>query len=544
MHEGVPTRVLGLAQLDMAAVERKNRARVRHGPGSDADVPDVCIVGAGAGGGLLAAKLAEAGWRVVVLEAGPFWVPERDWASDEKAQGHLYWTDPRVTGGDDPIELGANVTGKGVGGSTVHFTMVKLRMHAHDFRTRSKDGVGDDWPITYQELAPYYDEVERDLGVAGPSAFPWGEFRGPYAQRPHPLSSQARIFAEGCERLGIRATASPMATLSSPQDGRPPCTYRGFCAIGCKPNAKSSTLVTYVPRAIAAGAVIKDRSMVARLNVENGRVRSATYIHEGRRHEQRARLFVVAGYAIETPRLLLNSATDEHPNGLANSSGLVGKRLMTHSSHRVYARFDRMARQNKAPPGMALTQDYYDTPATGEHARGFTIETGGALPIAFAKMLAQATGAWGWELRRLMQDYNHYAGAALNGECLPYEHNEVRLSDERDQHGLPVAHVRFSWGDNEKRMIDRGYAVLERIYKAAGGRNLLRAADTAHLMGTCRMGDDPRESVVDPWGRTWDIPNLFLCDGSIFVTSSAANPSLTIEALAARLADHLVARGE
>lgn len=535
---GVPLRVLGLRQLDMHEVFSTNEARIRHGDAAE-PAPDVCIVGSGAGGGVLAGKLAEAGFRVVVLEAGPFWVPERDWVSDEKGQAQLYWRDARVSGGDDPIELGANNSGRGVGGSTAHYAMVKLRLHRDDFRLRSARGVGDDWPIAYADLAPYYDEVESELGVAGPTHFPWGEFHGPYAQRAHPPSSQSSRLLEGCERLGLRAVAAPNATLSSPKDGRPPCTYRGFCVYGCKPNAKSSQLVTYIPKAIAAGAIVKHGSMATRINTRSGRVVSVTYRHGGRAFEQRARTFILAGYAIETPRLLLNSACDEAPAGLANGSGLVGKRLMTHASHRVYARFDALVRPYKGPPGLALTQEFYDPPEDADFPCGYTIESVAALPLAFVKYATRATQAWGWDVRRLMLDYNHYTGFGLNGECLPSEENEVRLSDERDQHGVRIPHVRFRWGDAEKRMVRHGEKQLRRIAAAAGGKSAFFSYDSAHLMGTCRMGDDPKTSVVDAWCRSHDVPNLFICDGSVFVTSSAANPSLTIEALAARTADYL-----
>ena len=239
---------------------------------------DVLIVGAGAAGAVLAKELAEAGLTVVVLEAGPHWVPERDFASDEKYASQLYWTDPRVTGGADPIELGANVTGRGVGGSTVHFSMVALRMWESDFRVHSTDGIADDWPIDYADLEPFYDGVERELGISGPMRWPWGPRRGPHPYREHPLNSVAQLFARGCDALGIGWAPAPLATISAPKDDRPPCVYRGFCIYGCSTNAKSSTLVTYIPKAVRAGAEIRAGCMATRVNLgPDGMARSVTY---------------------------------------------------------------------------------------------------------------------------------------------------------------------------------------------------------------------------------------------------------------------------
>jgi choline dehydrogenase-like flavoprotein len=242
------------------------------------EVADVLIVGVGAAGGVLCKELAEAGFRVVALEAGPHWRPERDFVSDEKGAHQLYWTDPRVTGGADPIELGANVTGKGVGGSTVHYSMVALRMHESDFRVRTLDGVAQDWPFGYEELEPYYDAVERELGIAGPVSWPWGPRRnGPYPYREHPLNGVAQLFGRGCDRLGITWAPCPIATISAPKGDRPPCVYRGFCVYGCSTNAKSSTLVTYVPKAIRAGADIRPNCMATGINLgPDGRARIVT----------------------------------------------------------------------------------------------------------------------------------------------------------------------------------------------------------------------------------------------------------------------------
>ncbi len=512
------------------------------------DPVDILIVGAGAAGGVLCKKLAEAGFRVVVLEAGPHWVPERDFVSDEKGAQQLYWTDPRVTAGKDPIELGANVTGKGVGGSTVHYSMVALRMHESDFMVRTLDGVAHDWPFRYEELEPYYDEVEKELGISGPVTWPWGPPRkGPYPYREHPFNSVAQLFIRGCEHLGISWAPSPLATISAPKDGRHPCVYRGWCIYGCSTNAKSSTLVTYIPTAIKAGAEIRANCMATRVNLgPNGRARSVTYIRtteDGRQveEEQAAELVILSCYSIETPRILFNSAQAGHPDGLANSSGLVGKGLMVHSAHSVYGRFPEVVYQYKAPPSLALSQQFYETNPNNDYVRGFTIEAIGPFPQSFARQAHASLGLWGSELREFMMDYNHYAGWGIVGECLPGDNNTVTLDPrEKDQYGLPVARVTFSWGENDRKIIKGGIKRQREILEAAGAEITWDADDTAHLLGACRMGSDPRNSVVDQWCRSWDVPNLFICDGSVFVTSSGVNPSLSIQAIAARTAQHII----
>ena len=511
---------------------------------------DVLVVGAGAAGGVLSKELAEAGFKVVVLEAGPHWVPERDFVSDEKGAQQLYWTDPRVTAGNDPIELGANVTGKGVGGSTVHYSMVALRMHESDFVVKSLDGVGQDWPIQYEDLEPYYDRVEKELGISGPVTWPWGpKRRGPYPYREHPFNAVAELFIRGCDKLDIGWAPAPLATISAPKGDRPPCVYRGWCIYGCSTNAKSSTLVTYIPKAVRAGAEIRANCMATRVNLgSDGRAQSITYIRtteDGQQieEEQAAQLIILSCYSIETPRLLLNSAQAGFPDGLANSSGLVGKGLMVHSSHIAYGRFSELVYQYKSPPTLALTQDFYETDPKNNYVRGFTIEPIGPFPQVFARQAMANLGLWGEELREFMFDYNHYAGLGLVGECLLDDRNQVTLDPEdKDQYGLPVARVTFAWGENDRKLIEAGIQKQREILEAAGAEVTWTADDTAHLMGSCRMGGDPKTSVVDPWCRSWDIPNLFICDGSVFVSSSAANPSLTIQAIATRTSAYIIDR--
>jgi choline dehydrogenase-like flavoprotein len=256
---------------------------------------------------------------------------------------------------------------------------------------------------------------------------------------------------------------------------------------------------------------------------------------------QRARNVIVAGYAVETPRLLLNSASSLFPDGLANSSGLVGKCFMVHTGEQVFAKFPARINQYKAPPpGGAITEHFNRTMPDADFVCGYTIEVVGPHPVDFAARLSTARGLWGAELRRAMLDYNYYAGLGIVGEVLPQLKNTVKLHEtERDRFGLPVAHVRFSLHENDKRIVAHAKVKMKEILEAAGGEDVWSAERTAHLLGTCRMGSDPATSVVNADCRAHDVPNLFICDGSVFPTSTAVNPSLTIEAIAVRTADRI-----
>jgi choline dehydrogenase-like flavoprotein len=509
---------------------------------------DFAIVGAGAGGATLACKLAEAGFSVVVLEAGPFWRPLDDFASDEAAQQRLYWTDERLTTGADPIALGGNNSGRGVGGSTVHFSMISLRFRPEWFKSRSLLGYGIDWPISYADMAPYYDEAERGLAVSGPVNYPWGPPRKRYPYREHEMNAAGLVLARGAEKMGVPWSAVPLATVSAPHGKSPPCVYRGFCNFGCSTNAKQSALVAWIPHALRAGAEVRDMAMVGRIELDaQGRASGVRYHRDGAWRFQSARNVVVAGYAIETPRLLLNSACGRFPQGLANSSGLVGTHLTTHAGPGVWARFDEEIRWNKGPPNMAVTEHWNYTDEGKDFDGGYAFMSQGPLPRAWAQLLATSRGLWGEALRREMLDYNHMSGLVAVAETEPRAVNRVELADERDQYGLPIPRVVFSYSDNDKRLQEHARRFMWQMLEAAGGHAVWTNDDTSHIMGTCRMGADPATSVVNGDGRSWDIPNLWICDGSLFPTCGGVNPSLTIQALACRIAARirlLAARGE
>jgi choline dehydrogenase-like flavoprotein len=512
----------------------------------DDEEVDYVIVGLGSAGGVLLQRLAKAGFKVVGIEAGPFWDTELDWVSDEKGSHKLYWNDLRITGGTDPLSLGENNSGKGVGGGSVHWAAFAPRFHPSDFRVYTEDGVGADWPISYDELKPYYELLEREIPVAGPAYFPWGDPHG-YPYGPHPLGAVGDVLVKGCTKLGIRVCAGgPVAILSGSHGNRPHCIYRGFCIQGCKVGAKASTLITHVPEAIRYGAEVRELSMVSRVSMRNrDRVNGVFYFdREGREHFQKAKAVIVSGYAIETPRLLLNSACPGHEHGLSNGSGTLGRYLMAQAGNVVLGRFADLIRMYKAPPAHALSEEFYETDPRRGFARGFAIQTVAPLPIAFAKQMMAAKGAWGWGMRRVLMDYNHWATLGVLGEILPWEDNRVEIANEKDQFGIPVAKVTFNLHENDKKMIAFGVKKVTEIMRAAGAEEVVQESRYAHLVGACRMGSDPRDSVVDKFGRTHEIANLFVCDGSILPTQGSANPGLTIQALAARTADYLISQGE
>ena len=515
----------------------------RHPPGEEVDY---LIVGVGAAGGVLLQRLARAGFKVLGMEAGPFWDTERDWVSDEAGSHQLYWEDKRITGGKDPLALGANNCGKGVGGGSVHWAAFTPRFHPSDFEVYTRDGVGADWPISYWDLKPYYELLELEMPVAGPAHYPWGDPHG-YAFGPHPMGGVGNTLIRGCTKLGIGVSAGgPVAILSGSRGNRPHCIYRGFCIQGCKVGAKASTLITHVPDALDNGAEIRDRCMVSRIHHDKkrNRVTGVSYIDaKGEEHFQKAKAVIVSGYAIETPRLLLNSACEGHEKGLANSSDTVGRYLMAQIGNVILGRFEEPVRMYKAPPAHALTEEFYETDPRRDFARGFAIQTVGPLPIAFAKQMMAARGSWGWGMRRIMMDYNHWSSFGLLGEILPWADNRVTLANEKDQFGLPVAHVNFALHENDEKLRDFGAKKTEDVMWAAGAQEVVQEARFAHLVGAARMGSDPATSVVDSFGRTHDIANLFICDGSILPTQGSANPGLTIQALAARTADYLISQG-
>jgi choline dehydrogenase-like flavoprotein len=498
---------------------------------------DLVVIGCGAGGAVLTQRLARRGWKVVCFDAGPFWDPDQDWVSDEAGSHHLYWTEPRVISGDDPVPLGDNNSGRGVGGSMVHFAGYAPRFHPSDFKVKSLDGVGADWPIRYEDLKPYYEAMEEELPVAGQD-WPWGDPHG-YPHSPHPVGGNGEAFLRGCEQIGIQVRVGPVAITNGRFGNRPHCIYRGFCLQGCKVNAKASPLITHVPDALANGAEIRADSMVSRITLGgDGNATGVTYFHRGTEHRQRTRMVAVAGYSIETPRLLLNSACPQFPDGIANEFDQVGRYIMVQGAPQTAGRYETDVRSYKAPPPEASSEAFYETDPTKDYRRGFSIQCISPLPILWAEHVADQ-GHWGATLREYMRDYVHWATFGCLCEFLPLPDNRVNLAEDTDQHGLPVADFHYSMGENDKLLVKAATKVMTDMHDAAGADEAITIDRYAHLVGGCRMAADERDGVVDANLRTFAVPNLYITDGSVLPTQGSANPALTIMALAARAADHL-----
>ena len=529
---------------------------------------DVCIVGAGPAGALAAHRLAERGHEVVVLEAGPRFEFESRLDRMERAIRPAH-SDTSVwdMGGERDAYSSSgelfyplnSARVKGIGGSTLHWQGMVMRHHEGDFERRTRDGVAADWPIGYDDLKPYYATAETELGVAGASDNPFA----PPRDEPHPLpafepSYSDSLFAEACERLGVVMHSVPNARNSEGYDERSACVGYGTCKPVCPSGAKYSADV-HVRKAEDAGARVIDRAPVQELVTDDaGRVEAARYATpDGETHSQTAREFVLACGGIETPRLLLMSRSTDHPDGLANSSGLVGRYFTEHLFCGAGGLLDERTRQNHVGFITSECHQFYDEPGQATEGTEGGIPGGdadlGPMKLEFFNYagpspveLALSADEFGDELLDSLQDAygNNIAMGGLVGQ-LPRKENRITLDTSRtDDHGNPVPDITWSLDARTERTIRRAneiqHAILEElgvdIGWTVGPEN---TGPAFHHMGTTRMGTDPAESVVNPQLRTHDVPNLSVASSSVFVTPGALNPTLTIAALSLKCADHV-----
>jgi choline dehydrogenase-like flavoprotein len=521
------------------------------------DNADVVIVGSGAGGGVIAKELGEAGLEVIVLEVGKRYDPYYDYPTHaidfEIRAGNVFapkdWRRDLYTSGTSMPYLYNRV--KGLGGATLAYHAMSPRLHESDFRVRSEDGIADDWPITYADLEPYYTKVEYELGVSGPDGADGNPFDAPrskpFPTPPHDLNLASRMIKRGADKLGLHLVREPLAIPTQDWNGRPACIHAGTCRLGCKISAKSSVDVTYIPKAVRTGKVdIRTECMAREITVgPDGKARSVIYFDpQGLEKEVAGRVIVAAGNAVETPRLLLLSKSALFPDGLANSNGLVGKYFAEHLSVFSYGIFDERLDPWRGVPTGGVMQDFYETRAENGFARGWVIsvENEPQWPL----VTAQTIPGWGAEHKaRMKQVFGHRVGLASDGEQMPVEHNKVSLDPSvRDNYGLPVPRITNTLVDNDGAMIKAIELRLREILEAAGAKEIhvekFRPGSSSHYLGTCRMGNDPKKSVVDPWCRTHEVSNLFIGDGSVWVTVGAVNPALTISAIATRTAEGII----
>lgn len=532
------------------------------------DAVDFLVIGAGAAGGVMAKELSTAGFRVVVLEQGPY-LNERDYKHDEI--GYIYQpgltNDPKI----QPITYRKNESekarpikaiqyGRQVGGGSVHFTANYWRFHESDFEERSLFGevAGTglaDWPIKYADLEPYYTKAEYDLGISGlGGANPFeGPRSKPYPLPPMPVKSSGVLFDRGAKKLGLHPYPAPVAILSQPYQGRAACVNCGFCEyFGCEMRAKSSTLVSVIPLAEKTGRCeIRPNSYVHTIKTDaHGRVTGAVYFDANRREVfQRAKAVVLCANGAETARLLLLSKSKRFPHGLANSSGIVGKYLMWDNGGSAMGLFEHPLNEYKGIQVTRVIHDYY----RADPKRGFY---GGAgidarfdyYPASFALQgMPSDAPKWGAEYKKMLATYfTHTMTLLSHTSSLPQPGNSISLDpDLKDAWGLPALRVTFDYHPDDVATMQWSLTKQVEILEAAGAKKTWTSGiavtdnmPSNHLMGTCRMGDDPQQSVVDRNNRAHDIPNLLIVDGSSFVTAARQQPTATIQALAYRAADY------
>lgn len=502
----------------------------------------VVIIGSGAGGGTLGNELAQKGVSVVILEAGGRHEIE-DFVNDEwQSFANISWLDKRTTSGTwrvakDFSGLPAWIV-KAVGGSTIHWAGASLRFQEHEFKARTTYGeiAGAsllDWPLTLAELEPYYARAEDKLGVTGTNGIP-----------RLPGNNNYKVMAAGAKRMGYRDFhTGNMAINSEPRDGRDACHQAGFCFQGCRFGAKWSTLYAEIPKGEATGKLeVRPNSQALQIqHDDSGRVTGVLYADaEGNQHVQKARVVAVAGNSIESPRLLLNSASSKYPDGLANSSGLVGKNYMRHMTGSVYAIFDKPVNMYRGTTMAGIVKDESRHDTSRGFVGGYEMET---LSLGLPFMAAFLDpGAWGRDFTSALDMYENMAGMWLVGEDMPQESNAVTLHPtEKDQYGLPVPNVHFDDHANDLAMRNHAFKQGGALYQSVGAIRVIETPPypSTHNLGTNRMSERPQDGVVNKWGQTHDIKNLFVSDGSQFTTGGAENPTLTIVSLAIRQAEYI-----
>lgn len=524
------------------------------------EIVDVLIIGSGASGAAVAWSLADTRMRILCLEQGDWVQPSdfptngRDWEA-RRYSDFAISPNRRQRATDYPVNDESSLMKvanfNGVGGGTVLYTAHFPRMHPSDFRVRTLDGVADDWPIDYWTLEPFFAENDRMMGVAGLAGDPAYPAHEP-TMPPVPLGKSGTRMAAATNRLGWHWWPSDIAIATREYNGRAPCINLGNCTPGCAQGSKASVDITYWPYALRAGVELRARCRVREITTNESGMASGViyYDPEGKERFQPAEVVIMAANGVGTPRLLLNSASSRFPDGLANSSGLVGKNLMLHPWPQVRGYVEEEVDGDRAPQTVMWSKEFYETNRERGFVRGYTMQySRGTGPVNEAVMSMEAGQLpWGRDhhsVYRTLLYRRLQVGIAC--EDLPEEHNRVVLDPElKDSNGIPAPKIEYTISENTAAMMEHGIARATDILKEAGAKNIYTSRTSlnypGHLLGTARMGKDPSRSVVNEWGRSHDVKNLFIVDGSIWVTSGGVNPTSTIQALALYIADSMKRR--
>jgi choline dehydrogenase-like flavoprotein len=519
---------------------------------------DVLIVGAGASGAAIAWSLAETRMNIVCLDQGP-WMKQSDYPSNSMDWEARCFSDFSINPNvrrrpadypiDDSESAYAPANFNAVGGGTILWAAHFPRLKPRDFRVYGDDGVADDWPIDYRALEPFFTENDRMMGVSGLAGDPAYPPKQPVLP-PIPLGKLGHTLARGFDALGWHWWPSDMAIASQPYQGRDACLNLGPCSSGCAQGAKASTDITYWPEAQRRGVRVFPNCRVREITVRaDGMARGALYYDEqGQLSEIEAEIVIVACNGIGTPRLLLNSRSTLFPDGLANSSGLVGKNLMVHPYGMITGVFDEPLQSYAGPGGGVLwSHEFYDTDTTRGFVRGYSFEGMRGFAPATTALVGMINGRIPWGAQHHAAYAAHWertAALLVICEDLPEHHNCVTLHPTlTDSHGIPAPKVQYRLSDNTTKMMAHGVDRAKEALLAAGAREVYVQAPWRlagwHMMGTARMGRDPQRSVVNEWGRAHDVRNLFIVDGSVFVTSGSVNPTSTIQAVALYIGDQI-----
>jgi len=532
---------------------------------------DVCIIGTGAGGGVMIDELTAAGFKVVALERGHMWQNSEFMEHDELAsqiQRNSVWS-PDLIETLRSDESSTAVAGQytalahGVGGSTVHWHGAAWRFRPDEMKALSTDGPLEganlvDWPVDYDELEPYYSKAEAVLGVAGaPKQNPYGPPSPPdLPNPPHPLRTGSKTIIKAAKKLGLDPFPTPAAINSQPYGGRPQCINGGLCGYyGCPINAKASSFSIHIPRALRSGNLeLRTESLAYEITVNDiGRARSVVYYDkDGNSQEVFADQIIVACHAIGSAHLLQLSQSGKFKNGIANNNDQVGRNLMFHIVSLVQFEMAEAQHGAMGPAGMVSIDNFHPSDPSRGFIRGAAIlEMPANSPILntfSAPAALQSTGpVWGQDLKDYIRGYRNRNGFISPGEDMPVATNRIDLDpDVKDRFGLPAPRITHKNHPNDIALRDFIESQMISLAEAAGAGNIWKLdlsqirGGSAHVMGTCRMGDDPDTSVIDRWCRTHEVDNLWVVDASFFPTSSGYNPTLTIYANSYRVADHFV----